>query len=226
MSTTTMKAPAGVSGQVTGPAGTVTIGADGTAAVDSGLVDTLLKAGWTFAWTENRYAYFQAPITQELVSIVAAATPTSATPMTLASQPGSPRKLQVRCVQSGAVAGLVINIVGVDARGNVVSESVNVAGASSATFITANGYAHVTSVTPVGTVTNVTTIGVGVGSALALPGPASMFDLVVNKVSAGIADDVVSTATIDTVANTIQPTSIPNATLNFHVWYSCGMMGR
>jgi hypothetical protein len=219
MATVVLRAPAslGVGSIYAGPAFQYVVAADLSVTVDASKVPDLLKAGFTFFFAENGFTYVPAPIAAELVSIVAAVLPVSGTAFTIAAQPGVARKLQVRCVQSGAVASLVVNIVGTDGRGNAVSESVSVAGASSATFATANAYSHVTSATPVGTVTNVTTLGIGVGPALALVGPPVMLDLVVYKETATATDETVGT--VDTVACTVSPTTAPDGTHNFTFLY-------
>lgn len=220
MTTVLMRAPAGAQGQVQLPGGQAVIqtATDGSASVDASLVPQLIKAGWTFFFADTNTCYFAAPIAAELITIVAATIPVSGAAYTIAAQPGFPRKLQVRCVQSGAVASLVVNIVGTDGRGNAVSESVNVAGASTATFATVNAYAHVMSVTPVGTVTNVTTIGVGVGAALALQLPPNFSDLLVYKENLNGADEAVGT--VDAVAGTVSPTTAPDGTRSFQFFYS------
>jgi hypothetical protein len=191
-------------------------------------LDPLLNSGWRFFRYDNENTFWQAPIAAELVSIVAAAAPTSLTPMTIAGQPDIPRKLQVRGVYSGAVANLVVNLVGVDGRGNAVTETVNVAAAVSTTFPTVNAYSVVTSVTPVGTTTNVTTIGIGVGPALALLLPPSFSQLVVTKetvAATGTASMVhEATGTVDTVAGTVSPTSAPNGAKNFAFYYTFGTL--
>jgi|SRR5579859_3350101 len=218
MATVLLRAPLGSAGSVQGPNGILyTIGADGAVAVDTTLAAQLLRAGWSYFFGDTGTVYFAAPIASELVTIVAATIPVSGTPYTIAAQPAFARKLNVRGVYSGAVAGLVVNIVGTDGRGNAVSETVNVAAASSTTFITANAYSHVTSVTPVGTVTNVTTIGVGVSTAFALQLPPNFSDLVVYKENMDGAD--VTVGTVDTVAGTIIPSTLPNATHNYQWWY-------
>ena len=220
MATVTLIAPTGTTGVVVGGGGLgpYTINADGSVTVDSSMVGQLLTQGYqAFHAGTNRAWYIDAPIAAELVSIVAAVLPVSGTAFTIASQPASPRKLQVRCVQSGAVASLVVNLVGTDARGNAVTESISVAGASSATFITANAYMTLTSATPVGTVTNVTTIGIGVGAALALPGPAVLLDFTVLKEVVDVTNETVGT--VDTVAGTVVPTTAANGTHNYTFFY-------
>lgn len=227
MTTTLLIAPANSPQLVQlGALGNVVPSADGTVLVDSSKVPDLLKAGFRFATASSDVFYANSPpVGTDLTGIVAAALPVSGTPMTIAFQPPIAAKLNVRNVQSGAVAGLVINIVGTNAQGLTVSESVNVAGASSATFVTVNAYAKVTSVTPVGTVTNVTTIGVGISTALALPLPVGFVDLVVFKevvctagTVATLTDEAVGT--VDTVAGTVAPTTAANGTKCFYFYYS------
>jgi hypothetical protein len=220
----TLIAPAGVS-QVAGPGGPYLVAADGTVVVPNSLVNGLLGAGFQFIGQQVDTQYFLCPPTADLVSIVAAVLPVSGTPFTIALQPAHACKLQVRGVYSGAVAGLVVNLVGTDGRGNAVTETVNVAAASSTTFLTVNAYAKLTSATPVGTVTNVTTIGIGQSSALALALPPAFVDLVVFKESMATAGTAVVPAdeavgTVDTVAGTLTPSSAPNAAKCYHVSYA------
>lgn len=210
---------------------TLTPAADGTVVLQPSqyaFLDPLLNSGWRFFRYENENTFWQAPKAAELVSVVAAAAPTSGTPMTLATQPDVPRKLQVRGVYSGAVANLVVNIVGTDGRGNAVSETVNVAAGASTTFPTVNAYSIVASVTPVGTVTNVTTIGVGVGTALALLLPPTFSQLVVTKetsATTGTAPMVhEATGTVDAVAGTVSPTAAPNGAINYAFFYTFGTL--
>lgn len=224
MANVTLSAPAGTNVVQGGPLGNFVVASDGTVSVPSELVSKLLNAGFQMLAQSSDELFLQAPSAgTDLTSIVAATIPVSGTPYTVAAQPDVPRKLNVRCVQSGAVAGLVLNLVGTDARGNAISESVNVAGASTATFVTANAYATLTSATPVGTVTNVTTLGVGVGAALALLLSPNFIDLVVYKeaVSTGtatFADEAVGT--VDKVAGTVAPTTAANGTKSFKFWYT------
>ena len=223
MTTVLLKAPSNVTGgTVLASAGlTYAVGADGTALVDSSAVQGLLIQGWTFVSQSSGMAYFLLPPANDLVSIVAAAAPTSGTAMTIAlALPPYACKLNVRGVYSGAVANLVVNIVGVDGRGNVVTETVNVAAASSTTFLTVNAYSSVTSVTPVGTTTNVTTLGVGQSNAVELPLPPAFVDLGVLSEGrmTGAAQILAvpvgeTVGTVDTVAGTVLPSgTAPNGT--------------
>jgi hypothetical protein len=228
MANITILAPAGVT-TVSGPGGPYTAAADGTISVPSDLVASMLRAGCRFISNNSAMVQFSLPPPSSLIDIVAATIPVSGTPYTIALQPAYACKLNVRCVQSGAVASLVLNLVGIDGRGNAVSESVNVAGASSATFVTVNAYAKLTSATPVGTVTNVTTLGIGQGLALALPLPPAFVDLVVYKqarmvgtaaIMATPADETVGT--VDTVAGTVAPggTAANGTTISFAFYYT------
>jgi hypothetical protein len=220
MANVTLFVPAGTS-TVSAPGGPYAVAADGTISVPPGAVVALLNAGCQYVLANCDFIFMQAPAVQDLVSMVAAVLPVSGTPFTIVKSPDVPRKLQVRGVYSGAVANLVVNIVGIDGRGNAVTESVNMAAAATTTFKTANAYAKITSATPVGTVTNVTTIGIGPASDLALVLSPSFVDLVVYKeaVSTGtatFADEAVGT--VDTVAGTVAPTTAPDGTKSFHFW--------
>jgi hypothetical protein len=220
--------PAGVSTvQVPGPA--LVVGANGIVSVPVGpQLIALLTAGCQFVnQNQDQYMCPLPPLGTDLTSIVAATIPVSGTPYTIAAQPKVALKLNVRGVYSGAVAGLVVNIVGIDGRGNTITEAVNVAAAASTTFITANAFAKVTSVTPVGTVTNVTTIGVGASTALALPLSQAFTDLVVYKevkltgaagvVGGTLADEAVGT--VDTVAGTVVPTTAADGSTQSYLFY-------
>jgi hypothetical protein len=234
MSTTvTMYAPAGTFAtvQLGPPYGNVTLAADGSVVVDSSQVATLLKAGFRFLTGSSDIAFFGLPGSNasDVTSIVAAVLPVSGTAFTIALQPAYACKLQVKNTQSGAVAGLNVVLVGTDGRGNTITETLAVNGASTATFTTANAYAKITSITPVGTVTNVTTIGVGQSNALALPLSPTFTDLVVFKetLSTGLATGDLSTpvdetvGTVDTVAGTWIPSSAPNGTTkSYYVYYT------
>jgi hypothetical protein len=220
----TLLVPSGVS-QVAAPGGPYIPATDGTIQVAPQNVPTLLAAGCQYVLQNCDLIYIQAPAAADLVSIVAAVLPVSGTPFTIVTHPDVPRKLQVRGVYSGAVANLVVNIVGIDGRGNAVTESVNMAAAATTTFQTANAYAKVTSATPVGTVTNVTTIGIGVSAALALITSPTFLnaDLVVYKEAvstsgATFVDEAVGT--VDIVAGTIIPTTAPNGTTKSYKFWT------
>jgi hypothetical protein len=224
MANVTLYVPAGVS-VVQVPGGPFTPAANGTISVPPGpVVTALLSAGCQLMIQSTDSVIYNAPLASELVAIVAAALPVSLTPMTIAAQLAYACKLNVRGVYSGAVANLVANIVGIDGRGNSVSETVNLAAAASTTFVTVNAYSKLTSITPVGTVTNVTTIGVGHSTALAIPMSPVFTDLVVYKegksAAAGAITADEAVGTVDTVAGTIIPTTAPNGTLSFTFWFS------
>src|ERR1017187_2824369 len=75
---------------------TIVPAADGTIIMQPSqysFLNQLLTSGWRFFRYDNENTFWQAPKPAELVSVVAAAAPTSATPMTLATQPDVPRKL-------------------------------------------------------------------------------------------------------------------------------------
>lgn len=224
MANITLLAPAGVNLVQVGPG--YPVASDGTVSVPTSLLIACLGAGCQYISTNADVFYANSPpVGTDLTSIVAAVLPVSGTAFTIAAQPRMALKLNVRCVQSGAVAGLVVTIVGVDGRGNTITENVNVAGASTATFVTANAFAKVTSATPVGTVTNVTTLGLGNSTAIALPLPPTFVDLVVFKevkATAGTAATLTDEAvgTVDLNAGTVVPTTAADGTLCFYFYYA------
>ena len=225
MSTVTLIAPPGtVSGSVLGGGGLgpYAIGADGSVTVDTSLVLQLLGQGYRFFNTANRVVYVNAPIAAELVSVVAAVTQPTNTALTLlVTGPGWPRKLQIRCVIAGSgwTAGIA-TIVGTDGRGNAVTEVVSLITAVTVTLKTVNAFGTITSITTSGLVGvgASDTLGVGVAADLALPGPATLLDLTLQKEVVDKADEAIGT--VDKVAGTIAPTTAANGTHTFIFFYS------
>ena len=173
----------------------------------------------------SRHERFSAPIASELVSIVAAVTPSNVA-LTLAAQPDYPRKLNVRIVigtttTTAITAGSLV-IIGVNQLGQTVTETISLITTSSKTVITANAYATVTSATvsayaASGSGTG-NTIGIGVSTALGLTLPVGFNNLVVFKADVDAANETVGT--VDTTAGTIIPNTAANATHNYDYWYS------
>lgn len=169
-------------------------------------------------------ATFLAPIAPELISVVAAATPVAAAVQVIAAQPAHPCKLQLRMVidTTHAVTAGSAAIVGTSVNGEVISETVSLVTAASATFLTTKAYATVTSITLSNPFTMTggaagDTFGVGVSGALALPtGPgATLLSVYRTNVDALYE----AAGTVDLTAGTVAPTSAPNAARNFTFWY-------
>jgi hypothetical protein len=175
--------------------------------------------------TFGGYAYFAAPIAAELVSIVNAVTPTNVA-LTLAAQPDYPRKLQVRVVigttTTTAITAGNLAIIGTNAQGVTITENVSMIYATSTTVTTTNAFAHVTSATvsayaASGSGTG-NTIGIGVATALGLPLPSNYTAMSVYKTNVDAANEAVGT--VDAYAGTIVPTTVPNASHNYHIWFT------
>jgi hypothetical protein len=176
-------------------------------------------------------AVILAPLPADLVSVVAAVTPTNVA-LTLAAQPPQARKLQVRVVigtsPTTAITAGNLALVGVDQDGNAVSENISLIGTASATTVTANCYATLTSATvssyaASGSGTG-NTIGIGVSNAfgvstgqgvvsnLALLKATKIITTVTGAVTGwarAVTDDTAASATVDAVARTIIPTTAP-----------------
>lgn len=175
-----------------------------------------------------------APLPADLISIVAAVTPSNVA-LTLAAQPPQARKLQVNIhigtTTTTAITAGNLALVGVDQDGNAVSENISLIENATAAVNSANCYAAVTSATVSGYVASGSgtgnTVGIGLSNAFGIPtGPnVSGFTLlkatkiittfVGSSTAASIAwsravtDDVASTATVDAVARTVTPTTAP-----------------
>jgi hypothetical protein len=222
-----------VSGIVQGRSGqSYTIGADGTISNVSYQDYTALLAGGFRAFvTSGRAARFSAPIAAELVSIKAAATPANGA-ATIAGQPDFPRKLQIRIVigttTTTAITGGSLVIVGIDASGNVVTETISLIANASTTLKSTYAYSHVTSLTVSGYAANGSgtgnTLGLGVAADLGVTVPLGAVDFAVYKTNVNNADEAVA-ATADTAAFTIAPTSAANASRNYDIYYSYGAPG-
>lgn len=163
-------------------------------------------------------AYFGAPIAAELVSIKAAAI-AAAGSITIAGQPDWPRKLQVRIVVTTPITVGTLTLTGISNTGQTVTEVISLVQASTITLQTANAYAHLTS----GVVSTLTgggdgTLGIGVSAQLGLVLPPGFTNLSVFKENVDNANEAVGT--VDTVAGTVSPTTAPNATHNYSLFYA------
>lgn len=178
------------------------------------------------------------PLPADLISTVAAVTPSNVA-LTIAAQPPHSRKLQVRLAlgtpgTTNITAGNLA-LVGLDQDGLAASETISLVTAASVTLKTAHAYSSLTSAT----VSGYTASGSGTGNTIGM-GPSNDFGMPtgpgvtnfaiikatkVTKVlgtSNTAADDVASTATIDAAARTIAPTTNPaaNGLVDFEFTYS------
>ena len=229
--TVQMVGPSGTN-SVLGKSGTSYVAdANGVFTIIGGDIDALLNAGFYILKTGSHKVSINSPLPADLISIKAAATPANGA-ITIAAQPPHARKFQVRIVlgtpgTTNITAG-TLTLVGVDTDGNAITEVVqlNQFGALSGTYTTVNAYASLTS----GTVAGYTASGSGTGNTLGIgvsndfgiptiPGGQGLNMVLVKSTkitkvlgtSNVAADDVASTATVDKVARTVNPTTAPAA---------------
>lgn len=234
---TTLKAPSGTTGTVQGRSGTsYVVASDGTISnVNAADVLALIQAGWRLITVGTRKVMFSSPLPAELISVVAAVTPSNVA-LTIAAQPAHARKLQIRIVigttTTTAITAGNLALVGFDQDGNAITENISLIENASATVKSANAFASLTSATISGYVASGSgtgnTVGIGLSNDFGLPTGVGIADLAMVKatkitrtvVGSGSAvttwtnvalDDVASTGTLDTVARTFAPTTAPAA---------------
>ena len=157
----------------------------------------------------------------DLTSIVDTAVLVSDGALTIAAQPGTPRKLRVRIVDGdSSISAGTVDLVGVGGRGQAVTQSIPLPGGTR-TVTTTEALATLTSATITGLAGSVAdTISIGVSAALGLtatktPTPGSFS---VYKAAVGQANEAVGT--VDATAGTIEPTTAPNGTNDYDFWYT------
>lgn len=174
---------------------------------------------------------FLAPLPADLVSVVAAVTPSNVA-LTIVAQPPQARKFQYRIVigtsPTTAITAGNLAVVGFDQDGNAITENISLITTASKTVLSAYAWSQITSATvsayaASGSGTG-NTIGIGVSNDFGIVtglGAVSNFALVkatkvITTVTGGVTawaravtDDVASTATVDAVARTVNPTTAP-----------------
>jgi hypothetical protein len=236
-----MIAPAGASGTIQGTSTSYTIASDGTISnVNQADVLPLIRAGYRLFSTFVDRVFISSPLPADLVSIVAAVTPSNVA-LTIAAQPPHPRKLQIRIVigttTTTAITAGNLALVGTDQDGNAVTENISLIENASATVKSANAYASLTSATVSGYVASGSgtgnTVGIGLSNDFGVQTSPGVVDFALVKATKTTkvlgtsnvsADDVASTATVDTVARTIAPTTAPaaNGLVDFDFTYTWG----
>jgi hypothetical protein len=230
--TVSMFVPASATGIVNGQSGSIyTIGNDGIVpGVLSGDILPLLNAGFRFVSPGVKKLVILAPLPADLTTVVNAVTPTNVA-LTIAAQPPQARKLQVRVVigttTTTAITAGTLTLVGVDQDGIAISEAISLIQNASATLKSTWAYAKLTSAT----VSNYVASGSGTGNTIGL-GPSNDFGVpsaprsvdlalvkatkIITTVTGGVTawaravtDDVAASATVDTVARTVAPTTAP-----------------
>ncbi len=246
MASLVMQAPAGagIGGAITGaPSGTTyTPNATGqvTLTLPANNADILFlqRLGFFVVQTQTNAIHIDSPLPADLISIVAAVTPSNAA-LTLAAQPPHARKLQYRIVigttTTTAITAGTLTVVGTDQDNNPITEVVSLIENASATVKSAYAWASITSATVAGYVASGSgtgnTIGIGLSNDFGLPtgvSPANLKMVKSTKITKVLgtsnvaADDVASTGTLDTVARTFAPTTAPaaNGLVDFDFIYS------
>jgi hypothetical protein len=234
-STLTLVAPVGINGIVQGRSGAVyTVASDGTISnVAASDALGLLEAGWRVYTASVRKIFIGSPLPADLISTSAAAIATNRA-LTIAAQPPQARKLQIRQVIVTAITAGVLTLIGLDQDGNAITEVVSLIAPATQTLKTANAYANLTSATVSGLVGGGDgTLGIGLSNDFGVPTgkvPVNFALLKSTKITKVLgtsnvaADDVASTATIDTVARTIAPTTVPaaNGLVDYEFTYAFG----
>lgn len=152
----------------------------------------------------------------------------TAVALTIAAQPAIPCKLNIIKTDADNSYAATVTIVGVGTGGEAIAGEVValLAPDGSHTYVTANAYAKITSITvsALSGNTGADHIAVGQASALGLPIPTIAASVVVYKetVSATPASVPVNEAvgTVDTTARTVIPTTAANGVKSFNFWVS------
>jgi hypothetical protein len=230
--TVTMQAIAGsgLGGTVVGTSSGTTYAVSATGQitnVQQADIKGFLNLGFVVSQVQTGKISISSPLPADLISIVAAVTPSNAA-LTLAAQPPQPRKLQIRIVigttTTTAITAGTLTLVGTDVDGNAITEVISLIENASATVKSANSYSSLTSATVAGYVASGSgtgnTVGIGLSNDFGLPtgaGPIGLAMVKSTKITKVLgtsniaADDVASTGTLDTVARTFAPTTAPSA---------------
>jgi hypothetical protein len=169
------------------------------------------------------------PDAADLVSVYDATEPSNGAKV-VALQPDYPRKLQVRVVDADeSITAGTVTLVGVGIDGAAVGQTISLVGGT-ATTVTTDVYASVTSITVAalaGTVTG-DTVGIGMGAALGLPIPNGAANVAVTRVVVDSASEAVgagnggTTAGLDSTGRALFPTTAPNATRDYDIFFTWG----
>lgn len=147
--------------------------------------------------------------------------------LTVAAQPGVPRKLLLFKTDADSSAAFSVALVGKGPAGEDVSETVSfLATDGSTSKTTTKAYSKLTSATVSGTAgaTGADKIAIGIATALGLPIPEGSRNVTVYKEATGAtpaatpADEAVGT--VDTTARTVVPTTAADGTKALHFWFT------
>lgn len=171
--------------------------------------------------TIARHVHYEAPITADKIAIVAAAAMANGA-AAIAAQPDFPRKLQVDIIDanSSVTAGNVV-LVGTGASGQALTQTIALSGGSR-TVTTDDAFAKLTSATTSGLVgaTGADTLSIGPATALGLPASKDPVPGTFSVTKSNVTNADEAVGTVDTVAGTIIPTSVPNGTRTYDFWYT------
>lgn len=151
----------------------------------------------------------------------------TAVALTLALQPGVPCKLNVIKTDADSSYAATLTLIGVGPGGEALNEVVALLAVDgSHTYTTVNAYAKITSATvsALSGNTGADHIAIGFTAALGLPIPQGATSVVVYKVAhdatliATPIDEAVGT--VDATARTVIPTTSPDGTKGFFIWFS------
>lgn len=152
----------------------------------------------------------------------------SAVALTIANQPAVPCKLNIIKTDAAAGYSATVTIVGVGPGGEAIASEVIslLAVDGSHTYVTANAYAKITSITVSALAGNIAAshIAVGQASAIGLPVPSGAASFVVYKEAVGATPASVpvneNVGTVDAPARTVIPTTLGNGTKSLRFWFT------
>jgi hypothetical protein len=205
-------------------------------------ISEAVAVGWRHLMPITAKVFINSALPADLVSVVSAAAVANGA-ATIAAQPVHARKLQYRFAYTSGAVTATYTTVGFDQDGNAITEVGSVAAlAASKTIVSAYAWSQITSITLSGVSgTFSCTFGVGVsndfgvptasGSGLTTPSGFAALDLALLKstkitkvlgASNTAADDAAGSATVDTSARTVAPTTAPaaNGLVDFEFTYS------
>jgi hypothetical protein len=184
---------------------------------------------------QQRTGYFAATLpTAETTAVgctlVTNVNATASTPLTIALQPAVPCKLNLILTDANSSVTGTFTIVGTGPAGETIAgEVVTVTAQGSHTYVSANAYSHITSITPAlaGIDAGTDKIAVGQATAVGLPIPSGAASVTVYKEASGatIASTPVdeTTGTVDMTARTVIPTTAGNGTKALFFWFNYTM---
>ncbi len=225
MATIKMFAPVGVTGTVYGNfSGAVTIGADGTAAVDGRDANALISAGWTEAiFGVTMYTTPIAVPTASANTSVSSVTMTNGG-LTIANQPTVARPIQF-IVGAGTVAitagQLAVNYVGIDGLATTDNLGLSTAASGTSTINLTKSVISLTNATVTGLTGGASPyIYGGTTATIGVPMPPSGASLAILMELDTTSLQSTLGVPVAGVLGGVTPHNAPNATQTYSLWYS------